>query len=66
MREGEFDAFLEAPFAAYAAGSASVSPLRSDLNPFLARIRSRIGLTTPWHVLRHRFTNHRAVPIFAA
>jgi GNAT superfamily N-acetyltransferase len=36
-----------------------------DLNPFLRRIRSRIGLTTPWHFIRHRMTNTRAIVIFA-
>ncbi|MEL6958632.1 MAG: GNAT family N-acetyltransferase [Pseudomonadota bacterium] len=36
-----------------------------DMNPFLRRIRSRIGLSTPWHFLRHRMTNTRAVLIFA-
>lgn len=36
-----------------------------DLNPFLQRIRSRMGLSTPWHFLRHRVTNTRAVLIFA-
>ena len=36
-----------------------------DLNPFLRRIRSRFGFTTPWHFLRHRRRNTRAVLIFA-
>lgn len=36
-----------------------------DLNPFLRRIRSRIGISTPWHFIRHRMTNTRAVLIFA-
>ncbi len=36
-----------------------------DLNPFLRKIRSRIGLTTPYHFIRHRLTNTRAVVIFA-
>ncbi|AKS45436.1 hypothetical protein SAMN05444287_0530 [Octadecabacter temperatus] len=36
-----------------------------DLNPFLRRIRSRFGLSTPWHFLRHRMTNTRAIVIFA-
>lgn len=36
-----------------------------DLNPFLKRIRSRIGLSTPWHFIRHRMANTRAVLIFA-
>lgn len=36
-----------------------------DLNPFLKRIRSRIGMTTPWQFMRHRMTNTRAIVIFA-
>ncbi|WP_375281571.1 hypothetical protein [Pseudooctadecabacter sp.] len=36
-----------------------------DLNPFLRRVRSRIGITAPWHFLRHRMTNTRAIVIFA-
>lgn len=36
-----------------------------DLNPFLRKIRSRIGLSAPWHYIRHRMTNTRAVLIFA-
>lgn len=36
-----------------------------DLNPFLKRVQSRMGLTTPWHFLMHRFTNRRAVLIFS-
>lgn len=36
-----------------------------DLNPFLKVIRSRFGLTTPWHFLRHRVRNRRAVLIFS-
>ena len=36
-----------------------------DLNPFLRKIGSRIGITTPWHFLRHRWSNTRAVLIFA-
>jgi len=36
-----------------------------DMNPFLRKIRSRIGVTTPWHFLRHRTANTRAVLIFA-
>ena len=36
-----------------------------DLNPFLRRIRSRIGLSTPWHSLRHRRASTRAIVIFA-
>lgn len=36
-----------------------------DLNPFLKRTRSRFGIATPWHFLRHRMTNTRAVLIFA-
>ncbi|SMX37287.1 GNAT family N-acetyltransferase [Octadecabacter ascidiaceicola] len=36
-----------------------------DMNPFLWRIRSRLGISTPWHFLRHRMTNKRAIVIFA-
>jgi len=36
-----------------------------DLNPFLRRIRSRMGLTMPWHFLRHRLSNRRCVLIFS-
>lgn len=36
-----------------------------DLNPFLRKTRSRIGLTTPWHFLMHKFTCKRAVLIFS-
>lgn len=36
-----------------------------DMNPFLRKIRSRIGITSPWHFLRHRMTNTRAVLVFA-
>ena len=36
-----------------------------DMNPFLRRIRSRFGLSTPWHFLRHRRANTRAIVIFA-
>lgn len=36
-----------------------------DLNPFLKRIRSRIGLTAPYHFVRHRMSNSRAVLIFS-
>ena len=36
-----------------------------DLNPFLRKIRSRFEITTPWHFLRHKMINTRAVLIFA-
>lgn len=36
-----------------------------DLNPLLRRIGSRLGVTTPWHLLRHRWTNRRAALIYA-
>lgn len=36
-----------------------------DMNPFLRRIRYRAGITAPWHFLRHRLTNRRAIVIFA-
>ena len=37
-----------------------------DMNPFLQRIGSKAGLTTPWHFLRHKMTCKRAVLIFSA
>ena len=36
-----------------------------DLNPFLKRTGSRMGVTTPWHFVRHRMRNRRAVLIFS-
>ncbi len=36
-----------------------------DLNPMLRRMGSRLGLTAPWHLMRHRLTNRRAVLIFS-
>ena len=36
-----------------------------DLNPFLAKTRSRISLMTPLHFLRHKFSCDRAVLIFS-
>lgn len=36
-----------------------------DMNPLLRRMRSRIGIAAPWHFIRHRMTNTRAVLIFA-
>lgn len=35
-----------------------------DLNPLVKRIGARIGITTPWHWLRYRFSRRRAVIIF--
>jgi GNAT superfamily N-acetyltransferase len=35
-----------------------------DLAPLLRATRSRLGLTTPWHFVRHRLTNRRAVIIY--
>jgi GNAT superfamily N-acetyltransferase len=35
-----------------------------DLNPFLQATRSRIGLTTPWHLLRLKVHRKRAAIIF--
>ena len=37
-----------------------------DMNPFLRRVRSRMGATAPWHFVRHRMRNDRAVLIFSA
>ncbi len=36
-----------------------------DLNPFLKATGSRFKWSTPWHFLRHRMTNRRAVLIFS-
>lgn len=36
-----------------------------DLNPFLRRIRSRMGIAAPFHFLRHRWGNRRGVLIFS-
>ena len=35
-----------------------------DLNPFLQATRSRIGITTPWHLLRLKLNRTRAAIIF--
>ena len=35
-----------------------------DIAPLLRATRSRLGLSTPWHFLRHRLTNRRAVIIY--
>jgi GNAT superfamily N-acetyltransferase len=37
-----------------------------DLNPLLKATRSRMGLTTPWHFLKHRLNRRRAVLIYSA
>jgi len=37
-----------------------------DMNPFLARVRSRMSLTAPFHFLWHKLTCKRAVLIFSA
>lgn len=37
-----------------------------DLTGFMRACRSRLGLLTPWHYLRHRFNRKRAVIIFYA
>ncbi len=36
-----------------------------DMNPFLKKVRSRMGITAPFHFLKHRLTNTRAVLIFS-
>lgn len=36
-----------------------------DMNPFLKKVGSRMGLTAPWHFVRHRMGNDRAVLIFS-
>ena len=37
-----------------------------DLNPFLKAVGSRLGLSAPWHYLRHKMRCDRAVLIFSA
>ena len=37
IREGDFEAFFEAPFAAYGSDSLYVSPMKSDLKRFLSK-----------------------------
>lgn len=37
-----------------------------DMNPFLQRTRSRMSLSAPWHFIKHKFSNKRAVLIFSA
>lgn len=47
-----------------AAGPVGTVVCIPDLNPFLRATRSRIGLLTPFHYLRHRLRRRRAVIIF--
>lgn len=35
-----------------------------DVNPMLKAMSSRLGLSAPWHLLKHRFRRRRAVIIF--
>jgi GNAT superfamily N-acetyltransferase len=35
-----------------------------DLNPLVKSVGGRFGLSTPWHFLKHRWTNRRAVLIY--
>lgn len=35
-----------------------------DLNPLVKRIGGRIGITAPWHMLRYKLANRRAVLIY--
>ena len=35
-----------------------------DLNPMLKAMGSRLGLSTPWHLVKHRLNRRRAVVIF--
>jgi hypothetical protein len=37
-----------------------------DVNPMLRAMRSRIGVTTPWHFVRHRMKRERVVVVFAS
>jgi len=47
-----------------AEGPAGVVLCIPDLNPMLRAMRSRLSLTAPWHLLRHRLNRRRAVIIF--
>jgi hypothetical protein len=47
-----------------AEGAAGVVLCIPDLNPMLRGMRSRLGLTAPWHLLKHRLHRRRAVIIF--
>lgn len=45
-------------------GPAGVVLCIPDLNPMLRAMRSRLGWTAPWHLLRQRFRRDRAVIVF--
>ncbi len=47
-----------------AEGPAGVVLCIPDLNPMLRRMRSRLTILAPWHLLMHRIRRHRAVIIF--
>ena len=47
-----------------AEGPAGVVLCIPDLNPMLRAMRSRLSITAPWHLLRHRLNRRRAVIIF--
>jgi GNAT superfamily N-acetyltransferase len=47
-------------------GPAGVVLSMPDLNPMFRAMRSRLGVTAPWHFLRHRATRKRAVIVFAS
>ena len=47
-----------------AEGPAGVVLCIPDLNPMLRAMRSRLSITAPWHLLRHRLRRRRAVIIF--
>ena len=47
-------------------GPAGVVLSMPDLNPMFRAMGSRLGITAPWHFLRHRVTRKRAVIVFAS
>ena len=47
-----------------AEGPAGVVLCIPDLNPMLRGMRSRLSVTAPWHLLKHRLRRRRAVIIF--
>lgn len=49
-----------------AAGPVGVLLAIPDVNPMLRAMRSRIGITTLWHFLRHRIKRERVVVVFAS
>ena len=57
LREGDFDAFFEAPFACYGRTTAFISPLKSDLRRALDATKNPLYRD---HARRTWFTAHAA------